>query len=358
MSHEIETIAYAGDTPWHGLGTFVGDTPVSSEDMIAKAGLDWLVSLQPLFTCSAPKDQGGHVISINDWKAIVRASDDRVLGVITDSYEVLQNREAFQVLDSLVADGSMRYHTAGSLRGGQRVWALGKIGSVEVFPGDRTDHFILIYTGHDGATATRVIWTQTRVVCANTARAALTAAKGEGISVRHTKSQDQRLAQAVKVLGIAKKATEKAGEFLKELSGVRLTEEKWVTLARELVPDPAEGSPVRAQNKREELTRLLFNGRGQKIELPGGKGRVVADTLYGARNAFIEYTNYHRQTRGDDGNGGAQAKRFDSSLWGQSAEFVAKADEILLDMLRAPGGAFEPETPPIDAVAFMNSVQS
>jgi phage/plasmid-like protein (TIGR03299 family) len=229
-----------------------------------------------------------------------------------------------------------------------------------IVPGDKIDSFVLIYTGHDGATATRVIWTQVRVVCANTARMALSAAKGEGLAVRHTKNQDQALAQAAKVLGLAQKSSERSGEFMKELTGVRLTEERWVKLVSELVPDPESGSNVRAANKREEMTRLLFNGRGQKIELPGGKGLTVADTLYGARNCIIEYCNYHRQTRGADGNGRAQEKRFDSSLWGQSAEFVAKADDLLLDMLKEHGSAFEPdpELPPMDAETFMTSLNT
>lgn len=360
MAHEIETMAYAGDTPWHLLGTFVGDEPVQSKAMLLKAELNWTVSLQSLFTCSAPKNMGGTIIRIDDWKAIVRNKDSRVLGIVTETYQPFQNHEAFALLDSLVAKGLMRYHTAGSLRGGQKVWALGKIGSVEVVPGDRVDSYILIYTGHDGVTATRVLWTEVRVVCANTARAALSAAKGEGLAVRHTKNQDHALKQAASVLGIAQQATEQSGEFLKELTGVRLTEERWVKLVSELVPDPPKGSNVRAANKREELTRLLFSGRGQQIELPGGKGITVADTLYGARNCFVEYCNYKRQTRGSDGNGLAQEKRFDSSIWGTSAEFIAKADVLLLDMLKEHGAAFtpEPELPPMDAETFMASLNS
>jgi phage/plasmid-like protein (TIGR03299 family) len=356
MAHEIETMAYCGETPWHGLGTFVGDTAVLSAEMLVKSKLNWLVSLQSLYTCNKPKDLGGHIIPIKNWRAIVRDLDDKVLGITTDTYQTLQNHEAFAVLDSLVEAGQMRYHTAGALKGGQRVWALAKISSIEIVPGDRIDNYILIYTGHDGATATRVIWCQIRVVCANTARAALAAAKGEGLSVRHTANQDQRLAQAATVLGLAQKSSEKAGEYLKELSGVRLTEDKWVKLVRELVPDPEEGKSTRAANKREEMTRLLFNGRGQKIELPGGKGLTVADTLYGARNCIVEYCNYKRQTRG--ANGDAQERRFESSIWGQSAEFVAKADEVLLEMLKDHAAGFEPEPEPspIDATSFMSSL--
>ena len=42
MSHEVETMAYAGELPWHGLGVEVSNdlTPLQ---MMEKAGLDWEV---------------------------------------------------------------------------------------------------------------------------------------------------------------------------------------------------------------------------------------------------------------------------------------------------------------------------
>ena len=42
MSHEVETMAYAGELPWHGLGVEVSNdlTPLQ---MMEKAELDWEV---------------------------------------------------------------------------------------------------------------------------------------------------------------------------------------------------------------------------------------------------------------------------------------------------------------------------
>lgn len=344
MSHEIETMAYAGKTPWHKLGTYVGDEVVCSSEMIVKAGLDWEVRCQSLYT----QGVGDDLAHVPTHVGIVRQSDARVLGLASKSYQPLQNAEAFAVLDSLVSEGQMRYHTAGSMRGGQRVWALGKIGSFEVVPKDRIDNYILIYTGHDGWTATRVLWTQVRVVCANTARAALSVGKGEGISVRHTKNQMTTLKTAHRVLGIAQENLERSTEFLRATAATTLTEERWVKLAGELIPDPEKGSAARARAKREDLTRLLFRGRGQ--QLPGVEG-----TLYAARNAITEYCNYNRQTRGDEDV--AQEKRFEGSLWGSSAEMIAKGDEIIHDMLGAPSD-LEPEAEPVDAQDLMSSLSN
>jgi hypothetical protein len=52
MSHELEIVdgkammAYAGDVPWHGLGTKVS-TDLSPREMMVEAGLDWSVEKHP-----------------------------------------------------------------------------------------------------------------------------------------------------------------------------------------------------------------------------------------------------------------------------------------------------------------------
>ena len=54
MSHELEIVngkammAYAGDTPWHGLGTRV-NTDLAPREMMVEAGLDWGVEKHPCF---------------------------------------------------------------------------------------------------------------------------------------------------------------------------------------------------------------------------------------------------------------------------------------------------------------------
>ena len=46
MAHEVETMAYAGEVPWHGLGVKVDDT-LTPQEMMKAAGLDWTVSKRP-----------------------------------------------------------------------------------------------------------------------------------------------------------------------------------------------------------------------------------------------------------------------------------------------------------------------
>ena len=49
MSAAVETMAYAGEVPWHGLGVKVDDT-MTPEEMLEAADLDWTVSKRPAYT--------------------------------------------------------------------------------------------------------------------------------------------------------------------------------------------------------------------------------------------------------------------------------------------------------------------
>ena len=121
MAHEVEMIdgvaqmAYAGAKPWHGLGVEVSND-LTPAQMQKKAGLDWEVEKMPLsFT-----NRGGKLQSVNK-HALVRSHDSKVLDVIGDDWNPVQNTEAFEFFSEYVLAGDMEMNTAGSLKGGKNV---------------------------------------------------------------------------------------------------------------------------------------------------------------------------------------------------------------------------------------------
>lgn len=114
MVANVESMFYVREVPWHGLGTRVNEAP-ASEDALRLAGLNWSVVQEPVYT--EQKEQ------VEGWRANIRDSDRKVLGVVTDRYKVIQNRDAFAFTDALLGEG-VRYETAGSLLGGRKVWLL------------------------------------------------------------------------------------------------------------------------------------------------------------------------------------------------------------------------------------------
>lgn len=167
MSANVETMFYTREKPWHGLGTMVEEAP-SSEEALVLAGLDWNVIQKPIETLDG--------IYVTGFKANLRDSDNKVLGIVTDRYRVVQNREAFAFTDELLGEG-VKYETAGSLQEGRRTWVLAKLPQRYIISGDEITPYLVFMNFHDGTGAIKAAMTPIRVVCQNTLNLALSTAK-------------------------------------------------------------------------------------------------------------------------------------------------------------------------------------
>lgn len=217
MAHEIETMAYAGEVPWHGLGKAV-PADLEPAQMLEAAELNWTVEKVPAFiTMDGEKKGIGR-------SALVRSSDNRILDVVTNDWNPVQNSEAFEFFHEYCAAGDMEMHTAGSLKSGQIVWALAKVKeSFELFKGDRVDSYLLFTNPHRFGQSIDVRFTPIRVVCNNTLTLSLSQ-KTEQVS----KTTHRSVFDADKVkeqLGIATDKLAKYKEMAAFLGSKRYKEE-------------------------------------------------------------------------------------------------------------------------------------
>ena len=147
MAHEIETMAYFGERPWHGLGTALAEDDLYDwRKTCEKAGLDWEVELVPLVT----DDTHAKVAH----KAVRRSTDGRVLGVVGPRYFPLQNKDAFgwfqPFLDAkaaALAHGGQPPRAAA----GSGFWRSSNRDPLVIAAGDEVEKFILLSHGHDGS---------------------------------------------------------------------------------------------------------------------------------------------------------------------------------------------------------------
>lgn len=167
MAANVESMFYVRETPWHGLGTRVSEAPDSQRALIV-AGLNWNVVQEPVYT--------GEDERIEGYKVNVRDTDRKVLGVVSDRYKIVQNREAFAFTDELLGEG-VRYETAGSLQNGRKVWMLARMPHEYIISGERISPYMVFFNSHDGSGAIKVALTPIRVVCQNTLNLALSTAK-------------------------------------------------------------------------------------------------------------------------------------------------------------------------------------
>jgi phage/plasmid-like protein (TIGR03299 family) len=247
------------------------------------------------------------------------------LGVVSNKYKVINNRECFGFLDAVVRAGELRYHTAGAMEKGERVWLLAQLpGALRIAGSDDvTEQYLLLSNSHDAGSALRVVFTPIRVVCANTLSAALAAAGGQGVTVRHTGDPGRKVAEARRVLGRAARWFEQFGEGAALMAGHRPSEPQLRGYFRALYPDPEALDPAGAKATRMTLLGLYEQGMGQ--DLPGVRG-----TTWAAFNAVTEYIDHHVGK-------GAQG-RLESAWWGDGSRAKARAFDLALELARCGAG--------------------
>lgn len=290
MAHELDTrengtaaMFSVKETPWHELGTILADAP-SLDEAMTLGGLNFDVEKRPLVTTF--EAQGGDVLEVEvpENFAVVRTdrmNKDGVLGVVGSAYRVLQNRDAFAVLEPLLDSGVATLETGGTLRGGRDTWMMVRFNiedaKVRESLGSEVIPFGLISNNHNGSRKVTIKQTPIRVVCANTLTMAH--ALKSGIAIPHTTNVRTRTIDAAEKLfaSLVESYREIADQF-NTLRATTLTEEQFsATVLDVLASLPTapkserkdniakaafEKATERAQAKRDRLTHLWTNGDG------------------------------------------------------------------------------------------------
>ena len=322
MAHEITVredgfaeIALREKAAWHGLGQVVGAECDDSESMIASAGMDWRVGLDTIQTVNG--------IEIPGMFATIRRDNNSILGVVTDRYKVVQNRDAFKFLDSLVEDGQMRYESCGSLQGGKKIFVLARMPSIdEIAENDPCARYLLFTTGHDGKTALDVVMTSTRVVCANTLRIARqTDCK---MTIKHKGDMRTKLDDA------RKWASQFDQQFLLFRDNARLLATRQVSpvdakeYVDKLFPMPLESDGRAATIRANKLTAMRNAFRFERNQIASIKG-----TWWQLLNALTDSVD-HADRASDTLQ--QREKTFVSLIDGTAADFKESAFKLAMGM--------------------------
>ena len=280
MAANVENMFYVRETPWHGLGTRVMEAP-DSKNALIMAGLDWKVIQEPIYT-----DQG-EVIS--GYKANVRDSDRRVLGVVTNKYKVIQNDEAFAFTDSLLGEG-VRDETAGSLQGGRRVWMLARLPHEYIISGERISPFLVFSNTHDGSGAIKVALTPVRVVCCNTLNLALNTAK-RSWSMIHTGDIREKMQEAKEALFMAEKYMDHLGKEFENLRRIKMPDKQVMEYIKLLLPVDNQATPQQVKN----MMRLREDMKTRYFDAPDLKD--IGDNAYRFINAVSDFATHSKPLR-------------------------------------------------------------
>ncbi len=280
MSVNVESMFYVRTAPWHGLGTKVIEAPDSEGALIA-AGLNWNVVQEPIYTREEEM--------IDGYRANVRDSDRRVLGVVTDRYKIVQNREAFAFTDELLGEG-VRYETAGSLQGGRRVWLLAHMSHEYIISGERISPYLLFSNAHDGSGAIKVALMPIRVVCQNTLNLALNTAK-RSWSMNHTGDIRGKMKEAKDTLFMAETYMDELGKEFESLRKKKLTDKQVMDYIEILLPVEDGSTPQQIRN----MKRLQEDMKRRYFDAPDLKD--VGNNAYRFINAVSDFATHSKPLR-------------------------------------------------------------
>lgn len=295
----FESGFFGGNVPaWHELGKVIPEDVITSREALIVAGLDWEVVSLPV-TIPIPGEDEPAVAK--EHRAIVRTSDNSVLGIVGTKYRTQQNRDSFAFMDELLDGPEARsgeplpkWHTAGSLEGGRKVWMLARIPKtirIGGQSGEDIDPFMFFTTSHDGSSPVTIAATPVRIVCANTLAMAISGASRR-YEVRHTEGASAKLSEARRILELTYTYYDRLETVASTMIEQRFTPRMWDALLDELIPIPDRGKSVRAHNnattERYELDKVYRHAPNLAN---------INGTAWGAFNAVAEFTDHHMKSR-------------------------------------------------------------
>lgn len=294
MSANVESCFVVREKAWHGLGKVLENAP-TAEDAIKEAGLDWEVNSKPLFH----QVEGIGDVQIDNYVANVRSTDNKVLGVVTGRYSIVQNSEAFQFVDSLLGEG-LTYESAGSLEGGKNIWLLGKMPKNDIL-GDELEPYVCFNNRHDGQGSIRVCMTPVRVVCNNTLNLALETAK-RSWATRHVGDITSKLDEARYTLGLINEYVDALKVEAEALAETPLSDSEVEAILDTIFPVKEDDSALR-KDRVEQTKATIYTCMLAPDILK------FRNTAYGAMMAITDFADHAEPVR--------KTESFNEKRWGQ-----------------------------------------
>lgn len=330
MAHHItpnDGLMLAGKTAWHGLGTVLPERCDAIKAMQV-AGLDWEVAVAPI---TATLDDGTQIDG-GDYRAVIRKDTGEMFSTCKKGYRPIQNRDLFDLAYEISAFSDKAVETAGSIRGGRRVFCLMAMDQIAAASDDLVQPYLFIGAGHDGGMPVTMGGIVTRVVCANTFALALSEMGDNCLRIKHTASSDQRLQLIRDWLANPINAVANYEQSARRMAETEITEEQlqayftsvWQRINGKLMV--TEKGSRRETKFEKEVGQWLANFR----EDPRQTGVSTSGTVWAAVNAVTQWANHERSVRGVEED---STRRLDSVLFGSGHRVNAAAHDAAFALI-------------------------
>ncbi len=301
------TTQYDRMSPWSVLGHQIQATDV--EGIIKEAGLDFEVSTAVPVVNGTPAQ---------DFSAIYRTDTQKVFGIAKKGYQVVQNREAFALLEDLLATDQIEVESAGTLKGGAQVWIQAKVLKPVTIPGDEVEAYLTISTSHDGSAGLRAVYGFLRIACTNQLPSLGRGAKAVW-SHRHSRHVLAKSEQARQILGLAPKVIDTFEDEVRRLIEVEVPDRRFQQIITQVLPISDEQTPRQRGNVQEQRDAV----RAMALSDRDGGG-AFAGTGWGVVNAFNSWNQWAKPVKNETDRAVRQAVRTLDGTYGAMTSRVAE----------------------------------
>jgi len=312
MAHMVEQMFSVREKPWHyemtkDVTKLIQEAPTSAE-ALRLAGLDWQVVQKNIQVCGGSR--------IENFKANVRSSDGKVLGVVSDRYKIVQNADAFSFTDELIG-GDVRYETAGSLNEGKKVWMLARMPERKI-NNDAVEPYLCFSNTHDGSGAIRVCMTPIRVVCNNTLNFALNTAQRQW-STKHVGNIAAKMAEARMCLELADKYMDELAVYADRMANTDVSAAELDKILDEMFPVSEDDSDRKKNSVQKAKDEFYICYMRPDIA-------QFMNTAWGVMNAMSDMVTHSAPLR--------RTKNYEENNWGRIMD-----GHILMDRMAQKVGA-------------------
>lgn len=298
MADYFESGFCVRERSWHGKELLLAEHPENWDDARLAAGLMWEPRLTPLFR----KNAEGEFVEVNA-RAVERDDTGAELGVVSGTFELITHAEMGTIMEAFLDQPNVKFDTAGSVREGRQVFATVLLDEPYQIKGDidgfgdpvTTLPYFAILNSHDGSGACKGLYTQVRVVCANTVQAADADGNRHGaqFTLRHTSGVKARIEEARDIVAGARAEALRWRGMAEQFALVSVTGEQQLQYLSEFIPEPPAGvtsDRVRANiaDDRAKFLHTLNNSLTNS---------AMSNTALGLVNASIEYLDHVRGFR-------------------------------------------------------------
>lgn len=316
-----QDFASVAKSVYAGVGKEISNPFATANEVLQEAGLaNWNLTPYPLLAEIGEQDGYGRPLQVRVPRrhAIVRGDTHQVIGVVGEHYRIFQNEDAFAWADEMVGDkGGCHWVAAGAARGGALVWMFMKTPFQLDLPDSPVETYLLMATGHDGGTPLCAQIIPTRLICMNQLPALLRLKGGHGAMgvkasasyrIRHSRNAEDKLAEAQRVLGLAKGAAENAAAKAEALFAQKLSDRQLDNLWEKLIPIREDAKPKTVENARElrATLRMIYRDEPTQQDIKG--------TAWGFVNAVAFHQDHGKKSRETTRSSAAENRMLASSF--------------------------------------------